>query len=89
MTALRIFLPRLSITISTRETPAFRDNILPLGVTRMSAGVSTAVGGHAKAGETGQFEISDPRSVAEVCAMLKSRGYQPVFKDWEPLEASA
>lgn len=89
MTALRIFLPRLSITISTRETPSFRDNILPLGVTRMSAGVSTAVGGHAKAGETGQFEISDPRSVDEVCAMLKKRGYQPVFKDWEPLEASA
>jgi 2-iminoacetate synthase len=89
MTALRIFLPRLSITISTRETPDFRDNILPLGVTRMSAGVSTAVGGHATRAETGQFEISDPRSVAEVCAMLRSRGYQPVFKDWEPLEESA
>lgn len=89
MTALRIFLPRLSVTISTRETPDFRDNILPLGVTRMSAGVSTAVGGHATRAETGQFEISDPRSVAEVCAMLRSRGYQPVFKDWEPLEESA
>ena len=89
MTALRIFLPRLSVTISTREAPSLRDNLLPLGVTRMSAGVSTAVGGHAKQAETGQFEISDPRSVAEVCAMLRSRGYQPVFKDWEPLEASA
>jgi 2-iminoacetate synthase len=89
MTALRIFQPRLSITISTRETPAFRNNILPLGVTRMSAGVSTAVGGHAKASSTGQFEISDPRSVAEVCDMLRARGYQPVFKDWEPLERSA
>lgn len=89
MTALRIFLPRLSVTISTREAPAFRDNILPLGVTRMSAGVSTAVGGHAKPADNGQFEISDPRSVEEVCAMLRSRGYQPVFKDWEPLEASA
>jgi 2-iminoacetate synthase len=86
LTALRIFLPRLSITISTRETPVLRDNILPLGVTRMSAGVSTAVGGHAKSAGTGQFEISDPRSVAEVCAMLHARGYQPVFKDWEPLE---
>lgn len=89
MTALRIFLPRLSITISTRETPDFRDNIVPLGVTRMSAGVSTAVGGHAKPASTGQFEISDPRSVAEVCAMLHAKGYQPVFKDWEPLEQSA
>lgn len=89
MTALRIFLPRLAITISTREAPAFRDNILPLGVTRMSAGVSTAVGGHAKPGRAGQFEISDPRSVAEMEAMLRSRGYQPVFKDWEPLEGCA
>ena len=89
MTALRIFLPRLSVTISTREAPDFRDNILPLGVTRMSAGVSTAVGGHAKPGDTGQFEISDGRSVDEVCRMLRARGYQPVFKDWEPLEATA
>jgi len=89
MTALRIFLPRLSITISTREAPGFRDNILPLGVTRMSAGVSTAVGGHAKPAKTGQFEISDPRSVAEIEAMLRSHGYQAVFKDWEPIGASA
>lgn len=86
MTALRIFLPRLSMTISTRETPEFRDNILHLGVTRMSAGVSTAVGGHVTSADVGQFEISDPRSVAEVCAMLHARSYQPVFKDWEPLE---
>lgn len=89
MTALRLFLPRLSITISTRETPHFRDNILPLGVTRMSAGVSTAVGGHVKSAQTGQFEISDGRSVDEVCRMLQTKGYQPVFKDWEPLEVSA
>jgi 2-iminoacetate synthase len=89
MTALRIFLPRLSMTISTRETPTLRDSILPLGVTRMSAGVSTAVGGHAAPAGAGQFEISDPRSVAEVCAMLHARGYQPVFKDWEPLEGNA
>ena len=89
MTALRLFVPRLSITISTREAPAFRDNILPLGVTRMSAGVSTAVGGHAKPGQAGQFEISDDRGVDEVCHMLRAKGYQLVFKDWEPFEATA
>jgi 2-iminoacetate synthase len=88
MIALRIFLPRLSVTISTREAPDFRDNILPLGVTRMSAGVSTAVGGHAKPGETAQFEIADNRSVEEITRMLHSKGYQPIFKDWEPLEAT-
>lgn len=86
MTALRLFLPRLSITISTREAPAFRDNILPLGVTRMSAGVSTAVGGHTKGDEqVGQFEISDPRSVDEMARALRKRGYQPVYKDWQPI----
>lgn len=91
MLALRLFLPRASITISTREEPTFRENILPLGVTRMSAGVTTAVGGHTKDDDQeGQFEISDSRSVAEMCEVLKQHGYQPVFKDWEPIrEVSA
>ena len=86
MLALRIFLPRAGITISTREEPEFRENILPLGVTRMSAGVSTAVGGHTRhTGEAPQFDISDPRSVDEMCAVLRAHGYQPVYKDWHPL----
>jgi 2-iminoacetate synthase len=86
MLALRLFLPRLGITISTRENAEFRENLLPLGVTRMSAGVSTAVGGHSNdAEEVGQFEISDSRDVDEMCKALRSRGYQPVFKDWEPI----
>jgi 2-iminoacetate synthase len=87
--ALRLFLPRVGITISTRENAEFRENILPLGVTRMSAGVSTAVGGHSDGTgdeeNTGQFDISDARSVDEVCAALRDKGYQPVFKDWEPI----
>ena len=87
--ALRIFLPRVGITISTRESAEFRENLLPLGVTRMSAGVSTAVGGHSaeasEDGDVGQFEISDGRSVDEMCAALRAHGYQPVFKDWEPI----
>ncbi|MFA6609624.1 MAG: 2-iminoacetate synthase ThiH [Candidatus Omnitrophota bacterium] len=86
ITALRIFLPRLSISVSTREDPGFRENILPIGVTRMSAGSTTCVGGHSiKADENGrapQFEISDRRSVDEIRAMLEKKGYQPVFKDW-------
>lgn len=91
MLALRIFLPRLGITVSTRESAEFRENILPLGVTKMSAGVSTKVGGHAvDDGESvGQFDISDERSVDEMCAALRKRGYQPVFKDWEPLDMEA
>ena len=85
MTALRLFMPRLGITISTRENARFRDRLLPLGVTRMSAGSCTAVGGRTDGGEsTAQFEISDQRSVPEMVAMLRGAGWQPVFKDWQP-----
>jgi len=86
MLAFRLFSPRLGITISTRESVQFRENILPLGVTKMSAGVSTSVGGHSQDGDKiGQFDISDERSVDEMCEALRKRGYQPVFKDWEPI----
>ena len=86
MTALRLFMPRVGITISTRESARFRDRLLPLGVTRMSAGSCTAVGGRTdKAGSTGQFEISDERSVPEMVSMLRNAGWQPVFKDWQAL----
>lgn len=85
--ALRIFLPRLGITVSTREDAKFRENLLPLGVTRMSAGSSTSVGGHIFYGQESalpsQFEIQDQRGVSEIKTMLQDRGYQPVFKDWE------
>ncbi len=83
--AQRLYLPRAGITLSTRESPTMRENLLPLGVTRLSAGVSTSVGGHG-ATKTGtpQFEVADNRSVAEIAAMLRGRGFQPVFKDWQP-----
>ncbi len=91
--ALRLFLPRLSISISTREGSLFRENLIPLGITRLSAGSTTIVGGHTLGNEDGkckmedgrnpeQFEISDKRSVEEIKAMLEKRGYQPVLKDW-------
>lgn len=86
ITALRIFLPRLGISVSTRESPMLRENLLPLGVTRISAGSSTCVGGHiAGPGDElnpPQFEISDTRNVEEIKAMLLEKGYQPVLKDW-------
>ena len=82
--ALRIFLPRLGIAISTRENAAFRENLLPLGITRMSAGSTTKVGGHTIGTEEGlaQFEICDSRSVDKIKEMLNKKGYQPVLKDW-------
>ncbi|QNB48140.1 2-iminoacetate synthase ThiH [Thermanaerosceptrum fracticalcis] len=83
--ALRLFLPRAGITISTRERAEFRDNLLPLGVTKMSAGSCTSVGGHLEEATEGQFDIADQRSVREMHDMLVSRGYQPLYKDWHHL----
>jgi 2-iminoacetate synthase len=83
--AYRLFLPRSGISLSTREPAALRDHLVQLGITKMSAGVSTEVGGHSLEGGTPQFEISDNRSVAEIAEMLRSQGLQPVFKDWDIL----
>jgi 2-iminoacetate synthase len=85
ITALRLFMPRLGIAVSTREDPILRENIMPLGVTRMSAGSTTCVGGHTRIindHDRPQFEISDERSVEEIRSLLERRGYQPVLKDW-------
>lgn len=86
MLAMRIFLPRVGITISTRERSSFRDHLIPLGVTKMSAGSCTQVGGRSHCdAETGQFEISDQRDVPAVKRAIESRGYKVIFKDWHPL----
>lgn len=81
--SLRVFLPRVGITLSTRETERLRNDLLPLGITKMSAGSTTAVGGHtSEFSESNQFEIADNRSLEEVINMLKNKNYQPVLKDW-------
>lgn len=88
--AYRCCFPRLAITMSTRETPDFRDHLMGLGVTKLSAGSITEVGGHAHPPKTdGQFEISDSRGVAEMSAAIRAHGCQPVYKDWEPLSRDA
>jgi 2-iminoacetate synthase len=88
ITAMRLFLPRVGITLSTRENAQLRDNLLKLGVTRMSAGSSTAIGGHTDGQDSvGQFEISDKRSVIEMRRALEAKGYKPVMQDWHDLQA--
>jgi 2-iminoacetate synthase len=85
MTAARLFFPRAGISISTREMPEFRDRIIEFGVTKMSAGSSTRVGGYVDAAteyHDGQFQVFDPRSFDEVKAMLISKGFDPVVTDW-------
>lgn len=82
--ALRIGLPDVGISLSTREPAAFRDALVPLGVTTMSAGSHTEPGGYAEASDAEpQFRISDTRSPAEVAAALRDAGYDPVWKDWQ------
>ena len=82
--ALRICLPDVGISMSTRETAALRDALVPLGVTTMSAGSHTEPGGYAESSDSEpQFEISDSRSPAEVASALRASGYEPVWKDWQ------
>ena len=79
MTAFRLFMPNAGITVSTRESALFRNSILPMGPTKMSAGVSTSVG---REPSEPQFEIDDDRSVAIVQSDLLAHGFQPVMVDW-------
>ncbi len=80
--AFRLIFPHMGITVSTRESQQFRNGILPIAVTKMSAGVSTAVGAHSDDPSTTQFEIADNRSVDEMKKDLLARGFQPVVHDW-------
>jgi 2-iminoacetate synthase len=80
--ALRILLPDVGISLSTRESPELRDALVRLGVTQLSAGSHTEPGGYASASDAeAQFEISDTRSPAEVADMLRGAGYDPVWMD--------
>jgi 2-iminoacetate synthase len=85
MCAGRLLFPRAGINLSTREDAGFRDRIIDFGVTKMSGGSLTSVGGygdHENAPKDGQFEVHDQRSVEEIKSMLVRRGYDPVVTDW-------
>ena len=80
--ALRLFLPTVGISLSTREAAGFRDGLFRLGVTTMSAGSHTEPGGYAADSDAEpQFEVADVRSPGEVADMLRAAGYDPVWKD--------
>ncbi|MBP1563972.1 MAG: 2-iminoacetate synthase ThiH [Oscillospiraceae bacterium] len=84
MTAFRIFMPFAGLTISTRERAGFRDNVVGMCATKISAGVSTGIGSHTEEESLGdnQFEISDDRTLDEVCDAIRARGLQPVMNDY-------
>jgi 2-iminoacetate synthase len=82
--AYRIFDEEVELSISTRETEVFRNHIIKLGITSLSAGSKTNPGGYCMAPQSlEQFEISDERSPAEMIKVLEKEGYEPVWKDWE------
>ena len=82
--AYRICNEEVELSISTRESETFRNNIIKLGITSISAGSKTNPGGYAVAPETlEQFEISDERSPMQIADMLQKQGYEAVWKDWD------
>ena len=89
--AYRIFLPYVGITVSSRESAAFRNGIVKIAATKISAGVSTGVGDHESkyTGKAGaepqgdeQFEISDARSLEAMYRDMAGEGLQPVLNDY-------
>lgn len=82
--AFRLFDHDVDISFSTRETPEYRDNMLTLGVTSMSAGSRTDPGGYVSQPDSlEQFEVSDSRSPLDVAEAIRRHGYEPVWKDWD------
>lgn len=82
--AYRLMNEDVELSVSTRESEHFRNHVIPLGVTTMSAGSKTNPGGYVVEPESlEQFEISDDRSVEEIAALIKQNGYEAVWKDWD------
>lgn len=82
--AYRLWNEDLEISLSTREDEKFRNNIIPLGITSMSAGSKTNPGGYVVDPQSlEQFEISDERSSFEIASIISNSGYEPVWKDWD------
>ena len=89
--AYRIFLPFAGITVSSRESESFRNGIVKIAATKVSAGVSTGIGDHESkytGKESGsqegdeQFEINDDRSFEKMYKDIESEGLQPVLNDY-------
>lgn len=83
--AWRLFSPEVELSLSTRESPAFRNHVVNLGITSMSAASSTQPGGYADPEQRAleQFAIDDSRSVSEVATMIKENNLEVVWKDTE------
>ena len=84
ITALRLCFADAGLVLSTRERAWLRDRLIKLGITKLSAGSKTNPGGYSgRSGAIEQFEVDDNRSPAQVAAMIKQAGFEPVWKDWD------
>lgn len=82
--AYRLLDEEVELSLSTRESPVFRDHAIRLGITALSAGSRTNPGGYAAdPGSLEQFEIHDERSPAVIAGMIRAQGYEAVWKDWD------
>jgi len=82
--AYRLLNEELELSMSTRESESFRNNVIPLGITSISADSKTDPGGYANPQvNLEQFEIDDKRSTETYIDVIKKQGYEPVFKDWD------
>lgn len=84
ITALRLCFPDAGLALSTREQATLRDNLMKLGITKVSAGSKTNPGGYLGHSDSiEQFEVDDDRSPTEVAAAISNQGFEPVWKDWD------
>jgi 2-iminoacetate synthase len=82
--ALRVNLPDAIMILSTREVPGFREKMVRIAVTKISAGAKTTPGGYSVETEAeAQFDVADKRPLAEVARAIASIGFDPVMKDWD------
>jgi 2-iminoacetate synthase len=82
--AYRLLDENVELSVSTRESELFRNHIIPLGATSMSAGSKTNPGGYAaEPSSLKQFEICDERSVHEFAKIIEQQGYEAVWKNWD------
>lgn len=82
--SMRLLLPDSGLSLSTREPSELRNNLIPLGITQMSAGSKTSPGGYTESEKAEeQFAVSDSRTPSEIETLIKTKGFDPVWKDWD------
>jgi 2-iminoacetate synthase len=82
--ALRLCFADAGLVLSTRERAKMREHLIEVGITKISAGSKTCPGGYSQpTNAIEQFEIDDTRSPTQVAEMIRARGFEPVWKDWD------